>query len=83
MVTSESEFGRVRGILASRLREVRLARGLSQEELADQSGCHRTYIGMLERRQVNPSLRILCSISEALGVRLDELCAHPTEEREA
>ena len=55
---------------------------MSQEALADQSECHRTYIGMLERKQGNPSLRILGSISQALGVSVDELFVRPTEEHE-
>lgn len=69
---SSKEFDRVTAILATRIRELRLARGLSQEELADEAGCHRTYVGMLEREQANPSLWILSLISEALGVRLEE-----------
>ena len=67
------EFDRIRSVAASRLRELRRAKGWSQEELADLSGCHRTYIGMLERRRGNPSLRILAVIAEALGVPTSEL----------
>lgn len=67
------EFERVSPIFAFRIRELRRELGLSQEELADEAGCHRTYIGMLERRQGNPSLRILCLICDALGVELNEL----------
>ena len=32
-----------------RIRQLRTARGLSQEELSFQTGFHRTYIGMVER----------------------------------
>ena len=73
MVRPVGELERVRRILAFRLRELRRARGLSQEELANRSHCHRTYIGMVERGQGNPSLRILALVSEALSVRLEEL----------
>ncbi len=74
MGRSESrEFKRVRGTVSLRLRELREARGWSQEELADQSHCHRTYVGMLERRQGNPSLRVLALMAEALGVSTAEL----------
>ena len=67
------EFERIRIAAAVRLRQLRIAKGWSQEELADLSGCHRTYIGMLERRQGNPSLRVLAVIAEALGVPTSEL----------
>ncbi len=67
------EFERIKSVAAFRLRELRIAKGWSQEELADLSGCHRTYIGMLERRQGNPSLRVLAVIAEALGVPTAEL----------
>ena len=62
-----------RGTLAVRLRELRQERRLSQEELADRAGCHRTYIGMLERERGNPSLSVLGAIAEALGVDIHGL----------
>ena len=57
--TAEDIFGQV-------LRELRNERGLSQETLAFQSGCHPTYIGLLERGKKSPSLRIICSLGKAL-----------------
>lgn len=69
------EFDDVRGVVAVRLRELRLAKGLSQEELADRAGCHRTYVGMLERRSGNPSLRVLTELAAALDVPVAELLA--------
>ncbi len=44
------DFGR-------RIRELRTQRGLSQEELSFQTGFHRTYIGMVERGELNVQLR--------------------------
>ena len=67
------EVKRVQAIVATRIRELREGRGLSQEELADLAGCHRTYISMLERGRGNPSLSLLVEISEALGVRVTDL----------
>ena len=44
-----------------------------KEALADEAGCHRTYIRMLERRQGNPSLKVLVSIAKVLGVSINEV----------
>jgi len=68
-----SAFAQARATVAARMRESRRAQGLSQEELADRAGSHRTYIGMLERGEGNPSLSVLTSIAEALDIEVAEL----------
>jgi transcriptional regulator with XRE-family HTH domain len=65
---AHSAFGRA-------MREFRVARGLSQEELGYDSGLHRTYIGGIERGERNPSLTNILRIAEALGVPPSELLA--------
>lgn len=66
MKTIEKQFG-------ERVRELRLAIGLSQEELAFKSGMHRTYLGGIERGERNPSLKNIAAIAKALGVTLSQL----------
>jgi transcriptional regulator with XRE-family HTH domain len=56
-----------------RVRELRLARGLSQEELAFRAGVHRTYLGSIERGERNPALKNIAAIAAALDVSLAEL----------
>jgi transcriptional regulator with XRE-family HTH domain len=56
-----------------RVRELRLARGLSQEELAFRAGVHRTYLGSIERGERNPALKNIAAIAKALDVTLSEL----------
>ena len=46
---------------------------LSQEELAEKLGVHRTYMSFIERGQRNPSLLMVFKISRALKIKLPEL----------
>ncbi|MBA7493503.1 hypothetical protein ES702_04062 [subsurface metagenome] len=56
-----------------KVREERLKKGLSQEELAAKAGVHRTYIGMIERAEKNITLKNIEKIANALGISLDKL----------
>jgi transcriptional regulator with XRE-family HTH domain len=47
--------------------------GISQEAFADKAGIDRTYASQIERCKANPSLAVLCSVAEALGITLVEL----------
>ena len=51
----------------------RLTLEISQEELGDRSGLHRTYIGHLERGEVNPSLLNILKVAVALEIDVGEL----------
>jgi transcriptional regulator with XRE-family HTH domain len=46
---------------------------MSQEDLGDRSGLHRTYIGHLERGEVNPSLLNILKVAVALEIDVGEL----------
>jgi transcriptional regulator with XRE-family HTH domain len=52
----------------SRIRELRLAAGLTQEALAEASGLHRTYVGSLERGSRNVGVLNIYALAAALGV---------------
>ncbi len=52
------------------LRRYRTDRELTQEELADRAGLHRTYISQIERGVKSPSLRSLEQITDALEMPL-------------
>lgn len=56
-----------------RVREERLKRGLSQEDLAFRADLHRTYIGMIERAEKNITLISIEKIANALEVNIKEL----------
>ena len=52
---------------------LRTSTGISQEELAERAGLHRTYISSVERAQRNVSLKNIFHIAEALGTTPAEL----------
>ncbi len=54
--------------LAKNLRRERIAKGLSQEELALEAEMDRTYVSQIEREVANPSLKTICQIAAALQV---------------
>ncbi len=52
----------------TRIRALRKELAMSQEELGEVAGLHRTYIGHLERGEVNPSLINILRVAKALKV---------------
>ena len=61
--------------LAGRLRDLRTARGLTLEGLADRSGVSRSMISLIERGESSPTAQVLDKLSVALGVTLASLFA--------
>ena len=64
-----------RARFAQRLRLQRLDRGLSQEELADLAGLHRTYVGSVERAERNISIDSMERLAQALQLDVSDLLA--------
>lgn len=56
-----------------KLREIRLKKGMTQEDLAEKADVHRTYIGMVERAEKNVTLKNINKIANALGVSIPDL----------
>ena len=57
----------------AKVREKRAAMRLSQEELAERAGVHRTYIGMIERAEKNITLENVEKLAKALKTPIPEL----------
>jgi transcriptional regulator with XRE-family HTH domain len=68
-----------RKVFSSRLRQLRQVKGLSQEELADMAGLHRTYVGSVERGERNISIDNMDCLAKALEVDITELLKEETE----
>jgi len=62
----ERAFGEV-------LRQIRTGRELSQEELGEVCQSERTFISMLERGLVSPTLRTIVKIAKGLGLAPSEV----------
>lgn len=54
--------------LGGRLKEIRMRKGLSQKELADQVEVTPSFISQLENNQISPSLHSFVTLCKALGV---------------
>jgi len=61
--------------LGFRIRERRVERGLTQEQLGEKCQLHRTFIGSVERGERNLSILNLRLIARVLRVSLAELFA--------
>ena len=56
-----------------RIRELRQAAGLRQEDLADRCGLFRTYMSRIETGKANPTLTMIHALADSLGVAVTEL----------
>jgi transcriptional regulator with XRE-family HTH domain len=61
----------IKKAFGKRLRELREARGLTQEGLAHEAGLDRTYISSVERGERNISLENIERLASALGVKIN------------
>ena len=60
--------------IKTRVREMRLAAGLTQQQLADRVHVSARTIISIEREQYNPSLMLAYRLAEVFGTSVEELC---------
>lgn len=68
----------VKKLVGERIRELRKARGLSQEELGWKSDLHYTHIGSIERGEKNSSVETLVKVARGLNVKINDLFDFPS-----
>jgi transcriptional regulator with XRE-family HTH domain len=64
---------KIRSSFGQKLRQKRQEKRLTQEDLANRSGLHSTYIGQIERGLRNPSLINIFKLAKALKVKSSDL----------
>jgi transcriptional regulator with XRE-family HTH domain len=70
---ADASSQRLLKLLGLRIRDLRRAQGLSQENLADKCGVHRTFMGTVERGESNLSFSNIFKVASTLGVSLSAL----------
>lgn len=68
----------IQKVFAANMRRLRKEQKLTQEQLAEKCGLHRTYIGGIEQARVNASLKNIGKIAESLNVNPALLFAGPS-----
>ncbi len=67
----------------ARVRELRLAAGMTQDDLSERCGLFRTYVSRIETGQANPSLTMIHALAVSLGVPIPALFGVPAVPRKA
>lgn len=68
-------------VLSANLRFYRKRTGLSQEGLANVCNLHRTYIGGIEQRRINVSVKNLQKIADSLNIEAYEFLRPNSDRR--
>ena len=63
----------VKRALGRKVREMRTARGWSQEQMGEASDLHWTYVGQVERGERNLTLNSIHSIAKAFKIKISAL----------
>ena len=67
--------------MKNRLEELRKARGIRQEELADTLSVSRQTIGSLENGRYNPSILLAFKIARYFGMQIEDVFVYEEENR--
>ncbi|MDO4325805.1 MAG: helix-turn-helix domain-containing protein [bacterium] len=67
--------------IGAKIRELRILKGLTQEELADRAELSKGFISQLERDLTSPSIQTLMDILQCLGIGIGEFFSEAQEEQ--
>jgi transcriptional regulator with XRE-family HTH domain len=66
--------------IGATLRRLRLAAGMSQEQLGLEAGVQRNFISLIETGQNQPTISTIAKLARALGMKASELVAEAERE---
>ena len=66
-------------MLGERIRQLRIERGLTQDELADKLNVVRTTVAGWEKGKRTPDIFMLCKIADTFEMSLDDLVGRKIE----
>lgn len=67
--------------IGQKIKELRVQKGLTQEELADRSELSKGFISQVERNLTSPSISTLVDILQSLGTDLSDFFANTVDEQ--
>ena len=73
--------GMGRKLIAKNVRELRAAKGMSQEDLAGAAQIDRSYVSLIENEHFSISIDQIEKLAEAFGIPIHELLQADTTER--
>ena len=76
----DDDISNIKTVLSENIKRYRNKNNLSQEDLAELSGLHRTYIGSVERKERNVTLSTLIFIASALKTSVPDLLRKKEDE---
>jgi transcriptional regulator with XRE-family HTH domain len=68
--------------VAQKIRILRKIKKMSQVQLAEKARLHQTFIGKMERAEINPTIVSLEKVAKALNISLSELLTLPEDKKE-
>lgn len=68
--------------IGSRIKELRILNGMTQEDLADRAELSKGFISQVERDLTSPSIATLMDILQCLGMDVSEFFSVPEEEQQ-
>ena len=67
--------------IGNKIKELRIAKGLTQEELADRAELSKGFISQVERELTSPSIATLIDILQCLGTTLNDFFSEQSDEQ--